>query len=282
MTIFTPATFTQIKLSFRFTNPIAMRITLIFITLFVILQASSCRRNPPEVQADPCKGKTPLKAAFTIEEKVGDTSFVTDKALAPGYVFFKAQGTYDSVRWYIGGVQNTSTNRNHVLYFQNPEGPVDVTFIGYKKQDTQCFPNDKTADTVRKTVTIVSRDQRAAIVGRFLGYNEGNPSDTFSVTISYYDNVWGYFIKNLPKGCPGYTTGSESAPKDIGLTILAGYSGFAINEGSRACGNVKGLGQLIGSDSLVINYSYFQQLSTNPFTYASQPTFAKFIGVRKP
>lgn len=258
-----------------------MRIILIFITLFVILQASSCRRNPPEAQADPCKDKTTFKAAFTIEEKVGDTSFVTGKALAPGYVFFKAQGTYDSVRWYIGGVQNTSTNRNHVLYFQNPEGPVDVTFIGYKKQDTQCFPNDKPTDTVRKTVTVLPRDGSASIVGRFLGYNEGNPSDTFSVTISYYDNVWGYFIKNLPKGCPGYTTGSESAPKDIGLSIIPGHSAFVINQNSVVCATVNGFGKIKGTDTLEINYSAIPILSTNPYTYGQRASF-KFIGIRKP
>lgn len=259
-----------------------MRITFLVSVLFIVLVSGSCRRNPPEPQLDPCKDKTPFRAAFTVEEKVGDTSFVSDKALAPGYVFFKAQGIYDSVRWFIGGQQNTSTNRNHVLYFQNPEGPVEVTFIGYKKPDTQCFPNDKATDTVRKTVTILPRDGSAAIVGRFQGYNESNPADTFSVTISYYDNVWGYFIKNLPKGCPGYTTGSESAPKNIGLTVIAGYSGFQIDAGSTACSIVKGFGKISSSDSIVVNYTYYPQLSTNPYTYANSAKSEKFIGIRKP
>lgn len=258
-----------------------MRITFFFVALFLILFVSSCRRNPPEVPANPCKDKTSFKAAFTIEEKVGDTSFVADKALAPGYVFFKAQGTYDSVRWYIGGAQNTSTNTSHVLYFQNPEGPVDVTFIGYKKPDTQCFPNDKASDTVRKTVTILPRDGSAAIVGKFHGYNQSNPSDTFSVTISYYDNVWGYFIKNLPKGCPGYTTGSESSPKNIGLSIIAGHSAFQINQNSVVCATVNGYGKLKGKDTLEISYSAVPFTSTNPYTYGQRTNF-KFIGIRKP
>ncbi|WP_298299827.1 hypothetical protein [Hydrotalea sp.] len=259
-----------------------MTITFFLVTLFIILLADSCRRKLPEQPpTDPCKDKTSFKAGFTIEEIVGDTSFVTDKALAPGYVLFRAQGTYDSVQWFIGGPQNTSANRNHVLYFQNPEGPVDVTFIGYRKPDTQCFPNDKATDTVHKTVTILPRNESAAIVGRFHGYNESNPADTFSVTISYYDNVWGYFIKNLPKGCPGYTTGSESNPKNIGLTIKAGFSGFQINENSVVCATVSGYGKLKGNDTLEIKYSARPFLSTNPYTYGERSNF-KFIGIRKP
>lgn len=259
-----------------------MRIIFFPVTLFIILLADSCRRKLPEQPpTDPCKDKTSFKAGFTIEEIVGDTSFVTDKALAPGYVLFRAQGTYDSVQWFIGGPQNTSANRNHVLYFQNPEGPVDVTFIGYRKPDTQCFPNDKATDTVHKTVTILPRNESAAIVGRFHGYNESNPADTFSVTISYYDNVWGYFIKNLPKGCPGYTTGSESNPRNIGLVIAAGYSGFRIDAGAVACSMVKGIGKISNTDSITINYTYIPVLSTNPHTY-DKARSAKFIGIRKP
>ncbi|MDB5205278.1 MAG: hypothetical protein JWR72_353 [Flavisolibacter sp.] len=259
-----------------------MRITFYLATLFIILLASSCHQDPIEAPADPCKDKISFKAGFTIEEEVGDTSFVTDKALAPGYISFKAQGLYDSVRWFVGGAQNTSTKPNYTLYFNTPEGPVNVSFIGYRKPDTRCFPNDKATDTVRKTLTILPRDQTAAIVGRFHGYNESNPSDTFSVTISYYDNVWGYFVKNLPKGCPGYTTGSESAPKHNGLTIIAGYSGFQIDAGSIACSIVKGFGRISKSDSLIINYSYYPQLSSNPYTYANNSRAERFIGIRKP
>jgi hypothetical protein len=258
-----------------------LRITFFFATLCIILFIISCCKDDALPAPDPCKGKTSFKADFTIEEKVGDTSFVTDKALAPGYIFFKAKGNYDSVRWYVGGIQNTSTNPNHVLYFQNPEGPVDVTFIGYKKPYTQCFPNDKATDTVRKTVIILPRDQTAAIVGRFHGYNESNPADTFSVTISYYDNVWGYYVKNLPKGCPGYTTGSESSPKNIGLSIIAGHSAFQINQNSVVCATVSGYGKLKGNDTLEISYSAIPFTNTNPYTYGQRSNF-KFIGIRKP
>lgn len=257
-----------------------MKIKLLLLFFAFILLASRCKKGP-DVLLDPCKDKVPFKADFTIEEKVGDTSFVTNKALAPGYVFFKAKGTYDSVRWFIGGPQNSSTNRNHVLYFQNPEGPVDVTFIGYKKPDAQCFPYDKAIDTVRKTVTILPRDGNAAIVGRFWGYNQSNPADTFSITISYYDNVWGYFIKNLPKGCPGYTTGSESAPKNIGLTIKAGYSGFQIDAASVECATVEGYGKLNDQDTLRITYSYNPRQSPTPYDFGPKK-IETFIGIRKP
>lgn len=259
-----------------------MRITFFAGTLIIILLAGSCRRNPQEVPVDPCKDRTSFKAAFTIEEKVGDTSYVTDKALAPGYVFFKAKGAYDSIRWYIGGTQNTSTNTNHVLYFQNPEGPVDVTFIGYKKPDINCFPNDKATDTMRQTITILPRDNKAGIVGRFLGYNESNPADTFTVEISYviYNGFGSYYVKNLPKGCPGYTAGNIERPNDVGLEIAAGYSGFRVNEGSKMCATVTGYGFLRGKDSIKINYSAMP-VSGQPFVPGGPRADYRFIGVRK-
>jgi hypothetical protein len=165
------------------------------------------------------------------------------------------------------------------LFFDQAVGTVNATFIGYRKPNISCFPNDAPSDTVRKSITIIPRDEKAAVVGSFLGYNEGNPSDTFTVTISYYDNVWGYFVKNLPKGCPGYTTGSESNPKNIGLSIWAGYSAFKINESAVVCARVQGFGE-VKQDSLRINYSARPFLSVNPYTYGERSNY-KFIGIRK-
>lgn len=255
-----------------------MRTPLLLSAVSLLLVSADCNKNP---DFNPCEGKEPFAADFTIEEKVGDTSFVTDKALAPGYVFFKAQGDYDSVRWIIGGPQNTSTKLQHVLYFENPEGSINVTFIGYRKPDTQCFPNDNGIDTVQKTFTVIRRDQNADIVGNFFGYNESNPADTFTVSVIYYDDVWGYFVKNLPKNCPGYTTVGEAYPRNIGLNVAVGNSGFEIDDNSVVCSTVKGYGSTKGTDTLEINYSTRPILSTNPYTYGEQQNF-KFKGLRKP
>lgn len=261
-----------------------MKLKFTTILLSIIFISAKCRRDN-DLPYDPCKDKLAFKADFTIEEKIGDTSVVTNKALAPGYVFFKAKGEYDSVRWFIGGSQNTSTRLNHVLYFQQAEGDVEVTMIGYRKPNTQCFPNDKAVDTLKKTITIVNRDQKATIVGRYLGYNTNNPSDTFSVYVNADNSVgiWQYFVKNLPKNCPGAFSGSDAPPRLIGLNVSAGNSAFSIDNGSTVCRTVIGFGYLKSHDSLIINYTATPMSSGPPFThYENERNNFTFIGVRKP
>lgn len=250
----------------------------------VVLLSAKCRKEPGII-IDPCKDKTAFKADFVIEEKVGDTSYITDKALAPGYIYFKAKGVYDSVRWYIGGTQNTSTKKSHVLYFEQPEDNIEVTFIGYKKPDMQCFPNDKATDTMHKTLHILPRNQTASIVGRFLGYNTNNPADTFSVYINADNSIgfWDYFVKNLPKNCPGYTTVSESYPLNIGLNVSVGNSAFRLyDDVSVVCASVTGFGYLQNNDSLIIDYSSIPVSNPPvPYTPAGPREQLRFIGVRK-
>lgn len=261
-----------------------MKLQLAVILFSIIFISAKCRRGN-DLPFDPCKDKVRFKADFTIEEKIGDTSVVTNKALAPGYIYFKAKGEYDSLRWFIGGPQNTSTNKNHVLYFQQAEGDVEVTMIGYRKPNLQCFPNDKAVDTVKKTVTIVTRDQNAAIVGRFLGYNTNNPNDTFSVYVNADNSVgiWQYFVKNLPKNCPGAVSGSDAPPRNIGLSINGGNSAFKIDNGSTVCRTVVGFGYLKSNDSLIINYTATPMSSGPPYTYfENERGQFTFIGVRKP
>jgi len=260
-----------------------MRLQLTAILLSIILISAKCSRDD-DLPFDACKDKVAFKADFTIEEKIGDTSFITNRALAPGYLFFKAKGEYDSVRWFIGDPQNTSTRFNHVLYFEQAEGNVQVTFIGYRKPKTQCFPNEKTIDTLKKTVTIVPRDNKAAIVGRYLGYNTNNPSDTFSVYINADNSVgiWQYFVKNLPKNCPGAFSGSDAPPRFIGLNVSAGNFAFSIDNGSTVCRAVIGFGYLKTYDTLTINYTVTPMSSGPPFIYyENERKEFTFIGIRK-
>ena len=226
-------------------NSLFMKINLFVYFTMLVLLASNCRDKPDVIPPNPCIDKIAFKADFTIEEKVSDTSYITDKALAPGIVFFKAKGIYDSVRWYIGGTQNTSTARNYALYFNQGEADIPVTFIGYKKPNLVCFPNDKAADTVRKTFSVFNRSQTAAIVGRFLGYNTNNPTDTFSVYVNADNSkgFWDYFVKNLPKNCPGYIQVSDSHPRNIGLNASVGFAAFKLSDAaSTICASITGFG----------------------------------------
>ncbi len=252
------------------------------ILALLALPCMASRCNDKADVPDPCLDKSPFKASIIVGESVRDTLIASSKILAPGTIYLKAIGDYDSVRWFLGGPQNTSRNKDYKLFFQDPEGVVDYTFIGYRKVDTKCFPNDKSSDTIRGSIEVVKRDQHADIVGNYLGYNESNPNDKFPITISFYDNVWGYFLKGIPKGCPGFTTGSEEEPHNVGLDIFAGNRGFAIKTGSRVCSMVEGKGYLKSQDSLIIEYTYYPMISSDPLAFDSKTKSEKFIGIRQP
>ena len=258
-----------------------MLLRLTYLSLLVFMTFMSCKKNNT-VAENPCSNQVPFKADFTMLEKVGDSSYSTDTALAPGYISFKAKGTYDSVKWTIGGPQNTFTNKDVRLYFDQPQGKIDVTFIGYKRPNLTCFPNEKSSDTITKSLVVAAKNRDVPFVGHYVGYNTDNPTDTFSVWIKYHNSNWGYFVKNIPKGCPGYTNPSDGGyPLNVGLEVAVGYKLFQFGRGSMSCNTVYGYGALSKlNDTLSIQYLFYPRTGTGAFDFGPQ-TKKTFIGVRK-
>ncbi|MFA7626279.1 MAG: hypothetical protein WCZ17_04460 [Candidatus Kapaibacterium sp.] len=190
---------------------------LIFLTLLLlaIIMLTGCPDDP--VRPDPCDGKSPFKADFTIYEQMGfhNMKFEADTVVRYNVVHFVANGEYDSYRWTVGTQLEEYTTKSFALSFDGVFSNIPVRLIATKRADSLCFPNDRTIDTVIKYVTsVIPADLERSylpFVGTWRGSTDKDPLDTFDVELGYIvsrdnngdlDRTF-HFINNLNKGCQG-------------------------------------------------------------------------------
>jgi hypothetical protein len=244
---------------------------LIFFIPFLIL-LSTCYKDP----VNACINEKPFFADFTIEERIRDSSFVTDTTVTFVGVTLKAKGNYDSVNWKIGNDPRVFNDLNKSIIFSSPVGKIDIRLIGYGKINKQCFPNNNGIDTITKSLTVLKARGQSCISGIYLGSVMGREADTFRVSIAHHDPSLFYYLKNLPKGCTGYTTSDPgTAPLNFGTEIeAAGKCFYILDRPTLTCNWViDGYGR-VNNDSLIINYQIRVKGQANGST-------EKFIGVRK-
>lgn len=251
-------------------NCIAIALCFLFIT--------NCRKHDI---SNPCQGKIQPTANFDIRETVGDTTFSADTVFRNNYIQFSALSNYDSVSWKIGDDSRTFLKPYFVLAFPNDITSIAVQFTGYAKPSS-CFPNDKGTYTGTKQLTTVEQFDRATLtrsplIGKYRGYFVGNPTDTFTVKIDYFDStkyntsVTGtqnfYWISNIPKGYIDSTSdfGLRYPELRHGCRVRMGYKSLVF-DGSF---DIHGSGWL-SHDSLFINYLQNAQVAIRK----------KFIGKR--
>jgi len=169
---------------------------LIMVALF---SASSCKKcqdpaNPDCENYDPCYGKTPFEADFTIEEviRVGtggalgqtDTSYVSDTIVSRSNgdvkARFTANGDYDTYHWQIGSDPTVYTTKSFTQFFPNPVN-VWVTLIATRTPNTSCFPNDDGIDTIRKRLVAVPESQ-SLVFGNYWGNSTQKPDSNYAIT----------------------------------------------------------------------------------------------------
>lgn len=190
---------------------------LFFLTmlLLAIIILTGCPDDPVRPKPDPCDGKMPFKADFTIYEQPGweDTLFVADTVISGNTVHFVANGNYDTYRWTVGTQKEEYFTKSFTISFNEEYSNIDVRLIATKKPDTLCFPDDRTIDTIIKQVTSLAvrwqKNPNWALRGFWRGSTDKDPLDTFTVEIGYmmsYDwNGKFYsdfeYINNLNNGC---------------------------------------------------------------------------------
>ncbi len=184
---------------------------------FLLLAILACKKNKEETPQpqDPCltAEAQPLKAAFTMAEKVGDSLVITDTIMQYSAVRFMAVGKYDSVKWKIGTDARLFQSPSVVLEFDDPE-TIKVTLVGYRKPNKACFPTDDGVDTVSRNLVVLSHfNYNSRIRGVYRGYVVGKEQEIFDVAIDSLTPRMGtadyrdfpgapprYFVANLPKG----------------------------------------------------------------------------------
>jgi hypothetical protein len=271
-------------------NMMAMKLNFSYTFLLCLLLAACSKPSNEETpKPDPCKVEEaqPLKAAFKIEESVGDSLVITDTVMRYSGVRFTALGKYDSVKWKIGGDVRLFRTLSVYLEFDYPE-TVKITLIGYRKPNKACFPTDDGVDTVSRNLVVLPFYQ-SKIKGVYRGYVTGKEQDVFEVAIdtmtakrgteeffSYVGLPPRYYVSNLPKGVEN-TPSFRYALSD-GRT---GGTSFILNQrGYFECQNRILFGYL-SPDSRTLTIDYTIKESNDPVTFAqirSKPM--RFIGRR--
>ncbi|MBU3679638.1 MAG: hypothetical protein FGM32_08535 [Candidatus Kapabacteria bacterium] len=243
----------------------AMRLGQILFAVKVAIMLSGCG-SPTVVVPDPCEGAQRVTARFTMYEVLESGTIAPSDVTVNGLVRFAADERYDSYEWQIGSDSRIRTDRSFQLRFpgwEAPRGiPIPIRFIGRRKPDTTCFPDDDGVDTAYRELLPIFHSANP-FVGSYHGAHVDDPADTFTVTIyvRYHGNsrtdMCSYVMRNINKGCSDTTEMSCSAINDkrIGATIME-FDGDGAYITGTGCLSPKGIARLKGRDTIEIDYVY--------------------------
>ena len=215
------------------------------------------------VTPDPCEGARPVTARFTIYEVLRSGTKAPSDTTVNGMVLFAADERYDSYEWQIGSDTRIRRDSAFSLRFRLRDAPdsipIPIRFIGRRKPDTTCFPDDDGVDTAYRELLPLS-DPASPLLGSYHGAHVDDPTDTFTVAvfIRFYPNGKDFCdvaMRNINRGCTDTLRVSCNAinNKYFGATIMEFDGNGTYGEG---CLNPKGIARLKGRDSIVIDYVY--------------------------
>lgn len=244
----------------------------------------------------PCDGIELIKPMPIIGEMVGDSVFQTDTAFT-GNIVFDANGDFENIIWQIGADSRMFNQQTFSLRFPEPTTTVQVSFTADIPQNKVCFPDESRSVTVKRDLTILPRDNfaKTPLVGTYLGAVVGKPLDTFLVSIQFWsDSKYHMYtgpqpfctISNFPKDYRDTISslGRRFSELSYGYLCDWGYKALYINENQLAAKHTKGYAYLVGSDTLVINYSRADlnsPYSPNLPNHGYPEVRERFIGIRK-
>lgn len=187
-----------------------------------------------------CENSFPPIADFVIKETVGFTSFIADTVFRQNPIVFETTRPYDSVIWKIGNDPRSFDTSKFELMFPGILGTFGVTLNAKAVPNQGCFPGDRGVYNGKKNLTILEQFDKNSLtvspmVGRYSGAYIESPTDTFSVTINYFDSAKYnpsftgtknfYWISNIPKGYEDRTSiEARFYPElDHGMKPIMGY-----------------------------------------------------------
>jgi len=242
-----------------------MRWTCVILAVSAAIMIVGCG-SPTVVVPDPCEGAQRVTARFTIYEVLRSGTIAPSDVTVNRLVRFAADERYDSYEWQIGSDSRIRTERSFTLRFpvrEAPNGiPIPIRFIGRRKPDTTCFPDDDGVDTAYRELLPIA-DSNNPLIGSYHGAHVDDPADTFTVTIyvTYRDadmiTLCSVVMRNINKGCSD-TNGVNCTAvndKDIGATIME-FDGDGAYLTGTGCLSPKGIARLKGRDTIEIDYVY--------------------------
>jgi hypothetical protein len=243
-------------------------------------------------QLNNCNTTLPVTANALVGERVGDSAIATDTAFT-GAIIFQSLQAYDFIEWKVGDDPRSFNSERFSLTFNDPAPTFSITFSVKGQTDPACYPSDDGKDSKVLNLTILPRDSTAKtpLIGKYSGYVEGKPLDTFTVSVDFrndkrYWSAFGpapfYTLSNFPKGFRDTTSsiGTIYPELSYGFACDWGYRALYFNEDYKQAQHVKGYAMLKSRDTLTINYTRADlSVPFNPQTGYPQKQ-ERFIGVR--
>jgi hypothetical protein len=180
---------------------------VLLVLCLVVFASCDCEdiTNPDCSNYDPCYEKFETDASFTMYESLlnpeRERIFIPSDTILEGeWPLFTSNFPLEEHQWMIGTDTVPRTGDSIRMYFVDPHGTIDVEHTGRQSVNPLCFPDDDGIDVKRRQLTILPWHE-TAILGKYHGYIEQNPTDTFTITIEKRPER---YIINLVRECPGY------------------------------------------------------------------------------
>lgn len=252
---------------------------------------SSCKKQVDK-ETQLCEQISNVIPAIRIYEEVGQKLFLTDTILDGSFAILDASlmlseeslfSPFKSIEWNVGGNKFYNVPKLRLRFPTG--GDVEITVQVKLKYEPELLPCRKDTNTVTVTkILVVKPITQSRIVGSYTGINQGENEPPFTVTIkgeNRYNAFYGYWIKNINKGCyQGPVPPSQEEIKP-GVKMVAGYNSATFYEpgNNYGCVNVSGSLVLQGN-KIIIDYRYANELE---YGTISNPTYyyKKFIGTKK-
>ena len=221
---------------------------LLFLFSAFLLFTVKCKKAFTSKNCDPQKK---FEASFKIGYNFLNGRFVESDTLINFSAWFEADTTYTYYEWQIGN-RIYNTQKLHLVFPQSALGQkIPVRLIAKGEKNT-CNSYDTGIDTVeREVVLLYSKELKEAndynyeerhlvelsFFGKWHGYFEDMPNDTFTVTINnngkapsaFTDRFYNFRIYNLPKGCSVKQENGVTTCEPV-IDTIQKYYGYKIEE----------------------------------------------------
>lgn len=216
--------------------------------LILLFISVSCKKvyRPPN-----CDPGNKFKANFKTGYKFLNDRFAESDTIINFSVFFEADSTYNAYEWQIGSKIYNTKNVRLVFPASALGQKIPVRLIATSERNT-CDLNDMGIDTVDKELMVFYAKELNDIndyayeekyltglpfFGKWHGYFEDTPTDTFTVTInnngkapaSITDRFYRFRIYNLPKGCSVKQENGVASCTPID-DVIQKYYGYMLEE----------------------------------------------------
>lgn len=254
--------------------------------LFIILPA--CKKQVAKENAF-CEEINKMKPTVRIYEEVENKLFLTDTILDGSFAVFDAhlllddESTYNpfkSIEWEIGTLKFSGTPKVRQRFVASGEAEIAIRVVlKYHPEQVPCRTDTSSIIITKKLV--IKPFNASRIIGTYVGINQGENEPPFIVSIKdeYRNNTfYGYWIKNINKGCYQGTIPPSQEQIKPGVRMTAGYIGATFREPGENYGCINVSGSLvIQGNKITIDYRYANELE---YGTINNPTYynKKFVG----